>query len=124
MNSKKRSDSKNSLEANREVRRKKLKFFLCVFVVQQNSSVIKNVYSSPKSTECIVKENVNFIFFRSCENGDYRTVIKILKVIPDFNVNVTDNLGRTALRLAVENEHLEVNQSETKPNQTQHILIH
>ena len=28
--------------------------------------------------------------------------------IKDFNIEVTDNLGRTALRLAVENEHLEV----------------
>ena len=27
----------------------------------------------------------------------------------DFNIDITDNLGRSALRLAVENEHLEVN---------------
>ncbi len=45
----------------------------------------------------------------ACENGDYPTVIKILDAIKDFNIDVTDNLGRTALRLAVENEHLEVN---------------
>lgn len=44
----------------------------------------------------------------ACENGDYPTVQKILERIKDFNINVTDNLGRTALRLAVENEHLEV----------------
>ncbi len=33
---------------------------------------------------------------------------RILEAIKDFNINVTDYLGRTALRLAVENEHLEV----------------
>ena len=44
----------------------------------------------------------------ACENGDYPTVTRILEGIGTFNINVTDNLGRTALRLAVENEHLEV----------------
>lgn len=44
----------------------------------------------------------------ACENGDYPTVTKILESIKDFNIDVTDNLGRSALRLAVENEHLEV----------------
>ena len=44
----------------------------------------------------------------ACANGDYPTVTKILEAIKDFNIDVTDNLGRTALRLAVENEHLEV----------------
>ena len=33
---------------------------------------------------------------------------RILDAIKDFNIDVTDNLGRSALRLAVENEHLEV----------------
>lgn len=36
---------------------------------------------------------------------------RILLAIKDFNIEVTDNLGRTALRLAVENEHLEVVQA-------------
>ena len=44
----------------------------------------------------------------ACENGDYPTVMRILEALKDFNIDVTDNLGRTALRLAVENEHLEV----------------
>ena len=44
----------------------------------------------------------------ACENGDYPTVTRILESIKDFNIDVTDNLGRSALRLAVENEHLEV----------------
>jgi hypothetical protein len=35
-------------------------------------------------------------------------VNSILNSIKDFNIDVTDNLGRTALRLAVENEQLEV----------------
>jgi hypothetical protein len=45
----------------------------------------------------------------ACENGDLHTVNNILKNVKDFNIEVTDNLGRTALRLAVENEQLEVN---------------
>jgi hypothetical protein len=36
--------------------------------------------------------------------------MRILEALRDFNIDVTDNLGRTALRLAVENEHLEVKQ--------------
>jgi ankyrin repeat protein len=44
----------------------------------------------------------------ACENGDLVTVNNILASVKDFNIEVTDNLGRTALRLAVENEHLDV----------------
>ena len=44
----------------------------------------------------------------ACENGDYPTVSRILESIKDFNIDVCDNLGRSALRQAVENEHLEV----------------
>ena len=33
---------------------------------------------------------------------------KILRNVKDFNIEITDNLGRTALRLATENEHLEI----------------
>lgn len=32
----------------------------------------------------------------------------ILDTIKDFNIDVTDNLGRTALRLAIANENSEV----------------
>jgi hypothetical protein len=41
-------------------------------------------------------------------NGDYQTVNRIFNNVKDFNIDVTDNLGRSALRLAVENEHFEV----------------
>ena len=44
----------------------------------------------------------------ACENGDINLVNKILNVVKDFNIEVTDNLGKTALRLAIENEHLDV----------------
>ena len=44
----------------------------------------------------------------ACENGDLKTVNFILQNIKEFNIEVTDNLGRSPLRLAVENEHLEV----------------
>jgi hypothetical protein len=48
------------------------------------------------------------MFVEACAMGDYQTVNTILETIKDFNIEVTDNLGRTALRLAVASEHLEV----------------
>ena len=54
------------------------------------------------------KPDINERFLEACENADLSTVNSILHNIKDFNVEVTDNLGRTALRLAVENENLEV----------------
>jgi hypothetical protein len=52
--------------------------------------------------------NINEIFLDACINGDYLTVNFILKTIKDFSIDITDNLGRSALRLAVANEHIEV----------------
>ncbi len=56
----------------------------------------------------LFKLDVNGIFVEACANGDYQTVNTILESIKDFNIDVTDNLGRTALRLAVASEHMEV----------------
>ena len=56
----------------------------------------------------VFKTDINELFIEACENGDYTTVSRILETIKDFNIEVTDNLGRSALRLAIENEHLEV----------------
>ena len=55
--------------------------------------------------------DINTIFLDMCMNGDYPNVIKILNSVKNFNVDVRDKLGRTALRLAVENEHLEVSKA-------------
>ena len=52
--------------------------------------------------------NTNDKFVRACENGDYSTVHQILRDNPKFNIDVTNQLGRTAMQLAIENEHLEV----------------
>lgn len=52
--------------------------------------------------------NINERFVRACENGDYTTVDQILHDNPKFNIDVTNQLGRTAMQLAIENEHLEV----------------
>lgn len=51
---------------------------------------------------------MNQRFVEACATGDYQTVLFILESIKDFNIDVSDNLGRTALRLAVASEHLEV----------------
>ena len=60
------------------------------------------------SATLLFKLDVNGIFVEACANGDYQTVNTILESIKDFNIDVTDNLGRTALRLAVASEHMEV----------------
>ncbi|CAF0978236.1 unnamed protein product [Adineta steineri] len=52
--------------------------------------------------------NITEQFVHACENGDYNTVNRILKDNPKINIDATDQLGRTAMRLAIENEHLEV----------------
>ena len=52
--------------------------------------------------------DLNSTFVDACSNGDYQTVLTILTSLKEFNIDVTDNLGRTALRLAVANEHVEV----------------
>ena len=56
----------------------------------------------------IIKLDVNERFIEACATGDFDTVNTVLDTIKDFNIDVTDNLGRTALRLAVANEHIEV----------------
>ena len=47
-------------------------------------------------------------FVRACENGDYNTVRRILEENAKFSIDVTNQLGRTAMQLAIEKEHLEV----------------
>lgn len=49
-------------------------------------------------------------FVRACENGDYRTVHRMLEANQITNIDVINQLGRTAMQLAIENEHLEVKQ--------------
>ena len=50
---------------------------------------------------------INDKFIDACTVGDYQTVSKILTFVKEFNIDVTDNLGRSALRLAVASEHIE-----------------
>ena len=51
---------------------------------------------------------VNDQVVRACENCDYSTVHRILEENNRFNIDVTNQLGQTAIHLAIENEHLEV----------------
>ena len=53
--------------------------------------------------------SINEQFIRACVNGDYRTVQQMLDASQITNIDVTNQLGRTAMQLAIENEHLEVN---------------
>ena len=54
------------------------------------------------------KIDINEVFVKACANGENDKVLRILDAIKDFNIDVADNLGRTALRLAIANEHLDV----------------
>lgn len=47
-------------------------------------------------------------FLHAAEFGDIPTVRRLLNEFSDLNVDCIDALGRTALRLAVKNEHLEI----------------
>lgn len=49
-------------------------------------------------------------FLHAAEFGDVPTVKRLLNEFLGLNVDCIDALGRTALRLAVKNEHLEVSQ--------------
>jgi hypothetical protein len=44
----------------------------------------------------------------ACARGDYITVNYILNNVKDFNIEVTDNLDKSALKLAIANENIEV----------------
>ena len=57
----------------------------------------------------------------SCECGDLTTVKCILQNVKDFNIEITDNLGNTPLKLAVENEHIEVVQALLNRSDSQKI---
>jgi hypothetical protein len=51
---------------------------------------------------------INEQFVRACEYGDYSTIHRILEENPKFSIDVTNQLGRSAMQLAIEGEHLEV----------------
>ena len=53
--------------------------------------------------------NIKEEFVHACENGDYNTVHRILEENAEFSIDVSNQLGRTAMQLAIEREHLEVN---------------
>ncbi|XP_050397743.2 short transient receptor potential channel 7 isoform X2 [Patella vulgata] len=59
-----------------------------------------------KSAKSLTTLEEDFIY--AAEFGDIPTVQRILEDNPSFNVDFSDILGRTPLRLAVGNEHLEV----------------
>ncbi|CAF0834169.1 unnamed protein product [Adineta ricciae] len=69
------------------------------------TSLYKQIYHNGAKNGEI---NINEQFVHACENGDYNTVNRILEENLKFNIDVTDQLGRTSMRLAIENEHLEV----------------
>lgn len=53
-------------------------------------------------------KEVEHTFLKAAELGDYYAIQTILHKYPDFDVDCVDALGRTPLRLAVKNQHVEV----------------
>nr|XP_034338793.1 short transient receptor potential channel 3-like isoform X1 [Crassostrea gigas] len=76
---------------------------------QNKKSLSRLALSSEKSNNTkgpLSDLEEEFIF--AAEFGDIPTVKRLLEEHPNFNVDFNDILGRTPLRLAVGNEHLEV----------------
>ena len=63
------------------------------------------LYKSVHSQQLV---DVEEEFLHAAEFGDIPTVRRLLAENTELNVDCIDALGRTALRLAVKNEHLEV----------------
>ena len=81
-------------------------------LIKTNSQRLKNTLRrlARITTQCdsssVLDDKNEFI--KAIEVGDFPTVQRVLQENPEFNVNCTDFLSRTPLRLAVEGEHLEV----------------
>ncbi|XP_048773231.1 short transient receptor potential channel 7-like isoform X2 [Ostrea edulis] len=65
-------------------------------------------FMSNSSVDTKTLVDVEEEFLHAAEFGDIPSVKRILDQTPEMNVDCIDALGRTALRLAVKNEHLEV----------------
>ena len=77
--------------------------------VQSSKTTCEVLYYLFSFILVVQSKNREIAFLAAAEVGDVRTVGFILQTCPDFNVDCVDALGRTALRLAVKNEHTEVN---------------
>ncbi|PVD35107.1 hypothetical protein C0Q70_06388 [Pomacea canaliculata] len=64
--------------------------------------------ASMKGLSLALFADVEEEFLHAAEFGDIPTVRRLLNEFSDLNVDCIDALGRTALRLAVKNEHLEI----------------
>lgn len=70
---------------------------------RQNSSTSGNGYTYYNKTF----DDINDLFLFVCTHGDYMLVQRLLEQ-GDVKADVSNRLGKTALHLSIENEHLEV----------------
>jgi len=75
---------------------------------QRRLSSLANVIHLYHSVHKKQLADVEEEFLHAAEFGDIPTVKQLVDRNTDLNVDCIDALGRTALRLAVKNEHLEV----------------
>ncbi|XP_060587786.1 short transient receptor potential channel 7-like [Ruditapes philippinarum] len=76
---------------------------------------------SNQSQESKTLVDVEEEFLHAAEFGDIPTVRRLLAENSELNVDCIDALGRTALRLAVKNEHLEVVEVLLEKSSSRHI---
>lgn len=82
-------------------RKSKRTIFSKIDAIGKTVTLYKNVHSKQLA-------DVEEEFLHAAEFGDIPTVRRLLAENSELNVDCIDALGRTALRLAVKNEHLEV----------------
>ncbi|KAI8790081.1 short transient receptor potential channel 6 [Biomphalaria glabrata] len=68
-----------------------------------------------------VYANLEDEFLHAAESGDVHTITRIMKAHPEMDTECIDALGRSPLRLAVKNEHLEVVQVLLEKSSQQHM---
>jgi len=78
------------------------------FTMLNKIDAIGKTFTLYKTVQSRQLADVEEEFLHAAEFGDIPTVRKLLIENTELNVDCIDALGRTALRLAVKNEHLEV----------------
>lgn len=75
-------------------------------IIARRRPLPQHQHASPTNSESLTFTESQFLL--ACERGDLGTVRFYLNSGTDLNVNCVDPLGRTALRIAIENENTEM----------------
>ncbi|KAL3859306.1 hypothetical protein ACJMK2_009531 [Sinanodonta woodiana] len=98
------------------IKRKRGRFMVIAKIAR--SFELKKTFLSHSNEQIVDVEDE---FLHAAEFGDIPTVKRLLNDNADLNIDCSDALGRTALRLAVKNEHLEVVELLLDKSSSRHI---